>query len=125
MKTLNLEQVLELHVLAANIGNGSAGIRDLGRLEAAIATQTQSVYGQDLYEGHFMKSAALIRSIILDHPFVDANKRTGILVGLVFLEENDVKLQYKEGEIADFAVAVATKKYQVKKIAEWLREHSV
>jgi death on curing protein len=123
MKTLTLEQLLELHVLVIAQTGGSEGIRDLGRLEAAVATQTQSVFGEELYPKLFEKAAALIRGIISDHAFVDGNKRTGTLAGLTFLEINGKKFKSQTGEIEDFAVRVATEHLDISVITDWLREH--
>src|SRR5215470_15576979 len=108
MTTLTLEQLLELHALVIAQTGGSQGLRDLGRLEAALATQTQTVFGQELYEGLTAKAAALIRGIIADHPFIDGNKRTAMLAGLTFLQVNHVTFKARKGEIEDFAVQVAT-----------------
>jgi len=84
MIELTLEQILELHTLVIGETGGSIGLRDLGRLEASIATQSQNVFGQELYPNIEDKAAAIIRSIIADHPFVDGNERTAIIAGLTF-----------------------------------------
>lgn len=123
MRLLTLEQLLQLHTLAIQQTGGSAGLRDLGRLEAAIATQTQSVFGEELYEGSIDKAAALIRSIIADHPFTDGNKRTGMLAGLTFLKINNVSAHFSQGEIEDFAVDIAVKQLDVTSVAQWLNRH--
>ena len=123
MKTLTLEQLLELHVLVIAQSGGAEGLRDLGRLEAAVATQTQSVFGEELYMTPFEKAAALLRGIIGDHAFVDGNKRTGMLTGLTFLEVNDIAFKAKTGELEDFAVQVATEHLSVEQIAAWLEVH--
>ena len=124
MNSLTLEQLLELHALVIAQTGGSQGLRDLGRLEAALATQTQAVFGQDLYESLYEKAAALIRGIIADHPFVDGNKRTAMLAGLTFLRINNVKFLAKKGELEDFAVQVAVEHLDVPAIATWLEAHS-
>lgn len=124
MIILTLEQVLELHALVISEADGSQGLRDLGRLEAALATQTQSVFGTELYESPYEKAAALVRGIIADHAFVDGNKRTGMLAGLTFLRINKVKFKASKGEIEDFAVHIATKHLGVPAIADWLEKHS-
>jgi death on curing protein len=123
MIVLTLDQLLELHALVIAETGGSNGLRDLGRLEAALATQTQAVFGNELYESLHEKAAALIRGIIADHAFVDGNKRTGMLVGLTFLQINDVKVVAQNGEIEDFAVRVATEHLGVPAIAAWLEGH--
>lgn len=124
MKSLTLEQLLELHVLVIQETGGSQGLRDLGRLESAIATQTQSVFGEELYTTLYEKAAALIRSIIADHPFVDGNKRTAMLTGLTFLRENGLQFIAQQGEIEDFAVKIATDHLDIPTIAAWLDQHS-
>ena len=124
MRILTLEQLLEIHALVIQETGGSDGLRDLGRLEAAIATQTQNVFGEELYETPIEKSAALIRGIIADHPFVDGNKRTAMLSGITFLKINSISFSAKVGEIEDFAVGVATKKLDVKLITVWLKQHT-
>lgn len=123
MTTLTLEQLLELHALVIEQTGGSAGLRDLGRLEAALAAQTQSVFGEELYPSLVLKAAALIRGVVADYPFVDGNKRTAMLVGLTFLELNAKTFHAEKGEIEDFAVPVATDHLDVPAIAAWLEAH--
>lgn len=124
MIALTLEQLLEIHALVVHETGGSAGLRDLGRLESAIATQTQAVFGEELYPDKYQKAAALIRGIIGDHPFVDGNKRTAMLVGLTFLAENEIQFKGKKGSIEDYAVKIATDHLSIAKIAKWLKDNS-
>jgi death-on-curing protein len=123
MINLTLEQLLELHALVIEASGGSGGLRDLGRLESAIATQTQNVFGEELYPDVVDKAAAVIRGIIADHPFVDGNKRTAILSGLALLESNGINFTSSPGEIENFAVEVATNHTDVPEICSWLRRH--
>ena len=115
---------MQVHVLVASATGGSMGLRDLGRLEAAIATQTQTVFGEELYPSIFDKAAAMVRTIIADHPFIDGNKRTGMLTGLVLLEINSQQFIAKPSEVEDFAVSIAIDKLDIPAIASWLREHT-
>lgn len=124
MTYLTLEQLLELHALVVESTGGSGGLRDLGRLEAAIAAQEQNIFGEELYPSLFDKAAALIRGTIADRPFVDGNKRTAMLSGLTLLKINSVVFTAKLGEIENFAVAVATKHIDVPEISKWLLDHS-
>jgi len=122
MTVLSLEQLLEIHALVVGTTGGGAGLRDLGRLEAAIAAQTQNVFGEELYPSIIDKAAAIIRSIVADHPFVDGNKRTALLAGLTLLRINSIQFAAKPGDIEDFAVKVATNKLDVPAIVSWLHE---
>jgi death-on-curing protein len=124
MNALSLEQLLEIHALVVEATGGSAGLRDLGRLEAAIATQTQNVFGEELYPSIVDKAAAVIRGIVADHPFVDGNKRTAMLAGLTLLEINQIQFKTERGEIEDFAVRIATDKLDIPAIISWLHEHA-
>lgn len=124
MISLTLEQLLEIHALVVEATGGSTGLRDLGRLEAAIATQTQNVFGEELYPSIIDKTAAIIRGIIADHPFVDGNKRTAMLSGLTLLELNSINFTAQPGEIEDFAVDIATKHIDVPQISNWVRLHT-
>ena len=125
MQILSLEQLLQIHALVIQATDGSGGLRDLGRLESAIATQTQSVFGDDLYLQIVDKAAAMIRGIIGDHPFVDGNKRTAILAGLTLLELNGIKVAIDVGEIEDLAVKIAVDRLDVPYISDWFYAHVV
>ena len=124
MNYISLEQIVALHKLAIEQFGGSDGLRDLGRLEAALASQRQEVFGEELYQGVFEKAAALCRGIVGDHPFADGNKRTAMLVATTFVEINGHRFVAQKGELEDFAVQIAVEHLDVSIIAAWLRAHS-
>lgn len=124
MVSLTLEQILQLHALVLVKDGGADGVRDVGRLEAAVSTQRQVVFGEELYATVFAKAAALMRGIIGDHPFTDGNKRTAMLTGLTLLEMNGYSFVARCGELEDFAVRVATDHLDIDAIADWLKCHS-
>ena len=117
---LTLEQILQLHALVLVKDCGAGGVRDVGRLDAAVCAQTQVVFGEELYSDIFSK-AAVIRSVVADHPFVDGNKRTAILAGLTVLELNNYHFDATLGELEDFAVRIATDRLSIAEITDWLR----
>lgn len=124
MKLLNLEQLLQLHALVIQETGGDDGLRDLGRIEAALATQTQNIFGEELYVGPTEKAAALIRGIIADHPFVDGNKRTAMLAGLTFLKLQGVTSHISKGQLENFAVQIAVEQLDVKAVSKWLEQYT-
>lgn len=124
MQYISLEQILQLHALVLLRYGGATGVRDVGRLEAVVASQYQEVFGEELHKTVHEKSATLIRGIIADHPFSDGNKRTAMLSGLTFLEINGYSFIAELGELEDFAVQVAVESLGVGAIADWLKEHS-
>ena len=125
MIVLTLEHLLEIHALILSETGGGQGLRDLGRLESAVATQTQNVFGEELYANITDKSAAIIRGIIADHPFVDGNKRTAMLAGLTLLRLNRLEFRANSGEIENYAVEIATEHIDVKEISNWLNSHLI
>lgn len=106
MVYLTLEQIIQLHALVLIKDGGADGMRNLGRLEAAVSTQYQTAFGKELYATVCDKAAALVRGIICDHPFIDGNKRTAMLAGLTLLEMNEYNFIARQGELEDFAVHI-------------------
>lgn len=123
MRILGLEDLFQIHALVIEATGGSGGLRDLGRLESAIASQTQNVFGSDLFPTISEKAAAIIRAIVADHAFTDGNKRTAMLAGLTLLTVNGIYFNADKGEIENFAVRIANEKLDVPIIAQWLSEH--
>lgn len=124
MNVLTLEQLLELHALVIAETGGGEGLRDLGRLESAVAAQTQNVFGEEIYPTIHEKAAVLIRNIIGGHPFIDGNKRTAMLAGLTLLKLNSIEFKVQQGELEDFAVRITIAHLDVAEITAWLKKHS-
>ncbi|HZE87365.1 MAG TPA: type II toxin-antitoxin system death-on-curing family toxin [Methylomirabilota bacterium] len=121
---LTLEQILVIHEDQIERYEGISGLRNLELLESALFRPQLTFDGKDLYENVFEKAAALIHSLILNHPFVDGNKRTGMVAGLVFLEINEFSLKVDQGELVQAALAIASKKWDIEKITVWLKDNA-
>ncbi|SBV98116.1 Death-on-curing family protein [uncultured delta proteobacterium] len=78
-----LREVLAVHEMNIERYGGAAGVRDLGAIEAALY-RPQSGYYADIIE----EAAALFESLLINHPFVDGNKRTAFAICYIFLEIN-------------------------------------
>ncbi|OGL21472.1 hypothetical protein A2707_05555 [Candidatus Saccharibacteria bacterium RIFCSPHIGHO2_01_FULL_45_15] len=124
MQYFTVDEIELVHIQIVDASGGAHGTRDRGRLESAVAAQTQGVFGEELYETIFDKAAAITKGIIADHPFFDGNKRTGILLALVLLERNGIQTNIADKELEDFAVQIAIDHLDIPAIAAWLREHS-
>jgi len=96
--------IIQLHELSINKYGGSKGIRDIGLMESAIARPYQTFGGLDLYPSVFEKAAALAESIIINHPFVDGNKRTGYLAMLAILENEHTFLNAYNDELYNLVI---------------------
>lgn len=84
----------------------------------------QYIFGRELYPTVFEKAGVYARDIIMRHPFVDGNKRTGITAALVFLEDNDYLFTAKDGELEIIALKIITGRLDIASIADWFKEHS-
>lgn len=121
---LSLEQVLELHRLEIRLFGGSAGLRERGSLEAALARPQMTFAGEDLYPDVESKAAALMHSLVMNHPFVDGNKRTGAAVAELFLSLNGVELEADDDDLVTFTLSVARGELNAEALTIWLRQRS-
>ena len=92
MYYISLDAMLALHNHIIQTSGGSAGIRDQGGLESAIAQPLMTFGGQDLYPTVIEKAVALCFSLIRNHPFIDGNKRVGHAAMEAFLISNGYEI---------------------------------
>ena len=119
-----LEDVLLLHEFSIKDFGGASGIRDIGLLESAIARPFQTFGGEDLYPSPFDKAAAIGESLIGNHPFVDGNKRTGILAIVALLKEHDMEVNADSDDLYQFTISISTGEIKFEQIVEWLKNNS-
>lgn len=117
-------EVLFYHNISIEKYGGSKGIRDEGSLESAIERPYASFASADLYTSPFQKAAAILESIVKNHPFVDGNKRTGFLAAAALLLHNNYELIASEEDAYNFVIEVASSQMDFDKIAEWIEQHS-
>ena len=114
--------VEDLVALAAQILGDPPPIRDLGLLGSAAARPAASAFGEDAYPDIWLKAAALLQSLVKNHPLVDGNKRLGWLATAVFLQLNGEEATHASNdEVYDFVMDVAAGQQSVTEIAEGLR----
>lgn len=121
---LSLDDVLIIHTDQIERYGGSHGIRDINLLESALFRPQSSFGGEDLYPNFFDKATVLVHSLLLNHAFVDGNKRTAIASLLVFLKLNTISLVCTQQELIDAAIAIENKKWNKDNIASWLATHA-
>lgn len=124
MRYLTPQQVLVIHDLAIKRYGGSSGLRDIGLLESAIYTPQASFGGRDLYPSIFEKGAALLQSLLKNHPFVEGNKRTALSSAAIFLKLNGYSLINRHKEEVEVAIKVDKQNLDVEEISNWLKSHS-
>lgn len=121
---LSAQQVLFIHArLITEIG-GSHGVRDVGLLESAVARPRATFDGMDLYPDIFSKAAALMESLILNHPFVDGNKRTAITAASLFLLRNGFQVVADNAELEQFTMWVASDRPALNQVSGWFQANT-
>ncbi|HEX5271654.1 MAG TPA: type II toxin-antitoxin system death-on-curing family toxin, partial [Gemmataceae bacterium] len=125
MRYLTLDEVLQLHRLALEQAGGAAGVRDLGALESAVAQPYMTFGGHDLYPGVVEKAAALAFSLVMNHPFVDGNKRAGHAAMETFLVLNGHELSAATDEQERVVLGLAAGALKRDEFTEWVRTHLV
>lgn len=121
---LSLEQVLDLHRVQIRRFGGAVGLRDRGALEAALGRPQTTFGGEDLYPDVAAKAAALMHSLVMNHPFVDGNKRVGAHAGIFFLLANDEEPTFSGADLLQITLAVARGEVSAEALAIWLRQRS-
>lgn len=120
----SVEEVIHFHDLAIERYGGSKGIRDYGSLDAALNRSWQTFDGDYLYPSFYSKAAAILESIILNHPFIDGNKRTGFLLCEALLESYGFTINANTESIYDFLVDISAGNKDFERIVTWLQQHS-
>lgn len=121
---LGLDEVIEIHRDQIERYGGHPGVRDMGLLQFAIAMPQASHGGKYLHADLFEMAAAYLFHIVQNHPFVDANKRVGVVAALVFLALNGLEVNLPNEALFQTVLAVAQRKLGKDAIAEFLRRHS-
>ncbi len=124
MKYLMLEDVYAIHQVMIVVGGGRGDIHDFTLLHSAVERPKVTFGGQDLYPTIWQKAAALLHSLVKNHPFDDGNKRTAYYSTKRFLFINGYVLSATKKAVIPFMVNVDVKNYSLKKIASWLKSHS-
>ncbi len=120
---IDLPEVLAIHARQLDEHGGASGLRDLDLLESVIARPRQRhTYGDpDVFD----LAAAYTAAIINNHPFVDGNKRTGFVVGILFLELNGPTFTASEADVTQAVLDLAAGEISEDQFATWLRANSM
>jgi death-on-curing protein len=118
---LSVDDVLELHDLQIERYGGAGGLRERGLLESAVA-QPEATFDQKfVHEDIYMMAAAYLFHIVKNHPFVDGNKRTGLLAMLVFLDLNGISIEHSTEEMFNLTLTVAEGRLDKQGVASTLK----
>jgi death-on-curing protein len=119
---LSVDQVLDLHRDLVSAFGGTLAVREKGLLESAVARPTMTFDGEDLYPDLAAKAAALMHSLVMNHPFVDGNKRIGAASAELFVECNGSVILASDEEFETLTLALARGAVAVEALTIWFRQ---
>jgi len=122
---VSVEQLLRLHERQVERFGGSPGQRDRGALESAAARPAMTFGGDDLYPDLAAKAAALLHSVVMNHPFVDGNKRVGAAAAELFLMVNGAGLPVTDVELEEVTLSLARGEMEIEPLTIWFRQRIV
>jgi death-on-curing protein len=125
VRYLTLAEVLDLHRRVMGQTGGTPAVRDLGGLISAVAQPRMTFEGRDLHPTAADKAAALCFSVIVNHPFVDGNKRAGHAAMETFLVMNGYEVIASVDESERVILDVASGRVDREGLAAWLRARTV
>ena len=121
---LDVDDILELHGLHIMRFGGEAGLRDRGVLESAVAQPEAGVDGQYFHSDLFLMAAAYAFHIAQNQPFLDGDKRTGLLAALVFLDINGHSMDRPSDLLYQAMIDIAERRLDKVGLAELFRKMS-
>jgi death-on-curing protein len=119
---LQIEQVLYIHEQIIAMAGGKQGMRDFALLHSALERCKVTYLGEDLYPSLFDKASALLHSLVMNHAFLDGNKRTAFAIMSHFINLNGFRISASQKEIVRFCISVDNDGLKGKQIVAWLEE---
>ena len=123
MKKLTKKQILLLHSELIHTYGGGDGIRDENILDSAIAAPFQTFDRQSIFPSIQQKAVRLGFGLIMNHPFIDGNKRIGAHVMLTMLAINGIELEYTQKELYKIIFNVAASETTFEELLNWVLNH--
>lgn len=123
MNEINSESIICLNYFAVSATGGLFGIRDLGVLNSSVKEVYQTFEGEELYPTIEEKSARTCYNLISSHPFVDGNKRTGLLTMLSLLLTNGIKVKCSDVELIKIGLSLAKGKMGYEDLLGWVNSN--
>ena len=120
---IDQRDALAIHDRLAAIEGSACGVRDMGLLESALA-RPQQLFTYGKKPGIAELAAAYMVGIIRNHPFIDGNKRTGFVIGVLFLELNGYRFMASEEDAAQAVLSLADGSFGEDALAAWIQANA-
>ena len=119
---ISTEDVLKIHKLLIDQFGGSHGVRDKSSLNSAINRPFATFDKQELYPEPVDKAAAILESIVINHPFIDGNKRTGYVLARLLLLKSGLDIKTTQEDKYELVIAVSKGEWKFEQIRNWMTE---
>jgi death on curing protein len=120
---IDLRTVESIQTILIDRFGGTKGIRDLNLLDAAITRPFATFDQKDLYPSTKEKAAALFESVIINHPFLDGNKRIEYVLMRIILLNDKIQITATQDEKYAFVIKASTGDYRYTEIKNWILEN--
>jgi death on curing protein len=120
---ISIGEAIKIQGILIERFGGTPGLRDKNLLESALLRPYHTFDKKELYISPIEKAAALIESIITNHPFIDGNKRFGYVAMRLLLLESDTDICASETEKYNFVLAIAKGELKFKEICNWIEKN--
>jgi death-on-curing protein len=118
---IGLNDVLNIHDILIDKFGGTKGVRDQGALESAI-NRPYATFGElDLYSSQIEKAAAIFESVLINHPFLDDNKRTAYVLMKLILLEDGLAIYADQDEKYQMVISASKGDIRFAEIVKWLQ----
>jgi len=119
---ISTEDIIKIHKLLIDQFGGSHGVRDYNSLNSSINRPFATFDQQELYPEPIEKAAAILESIVTNHPFVDGNKRTGYVIARLLLLKSGFDIEATQEDKYEMVIAVSKGEWKYEQIKNWLTE---
>ncbi len=121
---ISTDEVEQIHRVLVEKFGGVPGLRDRTGLESALARPFQTFDNNELYPSILGKAAALIESILTNHPFIDGNKRVSYTVLRLFLIQHGIDITASADDKYEFIINIASGTLKYDEILNWLKSNT-
>lgn len=117
------KEVLEIHAILIERFGGAEGVRDKELLDSALNRPYQTFDGKELCPSPIDKAAAIIESIVKNHPFADGNKRTGYVLARLLLMKDQLDIHADQEQKYQFVISISKGELSFDQIKAWLEKN--
>ena len=121
---LTLDEILQIHSDQISRYGGTPGVRDFGLLQSAAAMPMAQFDGEYLHTDLNAMAAAYLFHFTQNHPFLDGNKRVGVVSAVVFLRFNGIEVIADETSLEEMVSAVARGEFDKEGISRFFTDNS-